>query len=372
MKPLIFEAYPGLAKLPWMELGEFPTPINKLENLGNDLGFRNLYVKRDDLSCRYYGGNKVRKLEWVLADAKAKERKTLLTIGGIGSNQVLATAIYGQKAGFKVVGLIFDQLNADYVRRNLLLDYKYNVEFVYASNIVLELFNFGLQYVVRYIKGEAPYYVPGGASSSIGNMGYVNAAFELRDQIKQGIFPEPDYILAAAGSLGTAPGLQLGCMLAGLKSRVIGVRVSMPWYITTKKYADRINELNRFMREIDTTVPLKKVVSGDLILLEDYLGKEYAAFTDGAQAMIKKVKELEGLMLDPTYTAKTLFGGLDWLKKQGEQDKTVLFLNTFNSVDLTDQFKDIKYQVLPRKLYKYFERPTQEEKAKLDFGDSQR
>ena len=88
--------------------------------------------------------------------------------------------------------------------------------------------------------------------------------------------------------------------------------------------------------------------------------------------MIKKVKELEGLMLDPTYTAKTLFGGLDWLKKQGEQDKTVLFLNTFNSVDLTDQFKDIKYQVLPRKLYKYFERPTQEEKAKLDFGDSQR
>ena len=151
------------------------------------------------------------------------------------------------------------------------------MEFVYASNMVLELFNFGLQYVIRYVKGEAPYYVPGGASSSIGNMGYVNAAFELRDQIRQGIFPEPDYILAAAGSLGTAPGLQLGCMLAGLKSRVIGVRVSMPWYITTQKYADRINELNRFMQEVDTTVPLKKVVPGDLILLEDYLGKEYAA-----------------------------------------------------------------------------------------------
>jgi D-cysteine desulfhydrase len=115
-----------------MEIGEFSTPINKLESLGNDLGFRNLYLKRDDLSCRYYGGNKVRKLEWVLADAKVKGRKTLLTIGGIGSNQVLSTAIYGQKEGFKVVGLIFDQLNADYVRRNLLFDYKFNVEFVYA------------------------------------------------------------------------------------------------------------------------------------------------------------------------------------------------------------------------------------------------
>jgi hypothetical protein len=83
-------------------------------------------------------------------------------------------------------------------------------------------------------------------------------------------------------------------MIAGLRSRVIGVRVSMPWYITAQKYADRINELNRFMQEIDTTVPFKKVGPRDRILIEDYLGKAYAAFTDGAQAINKKSKRTGG------------------------------------------------------------------------------
>jgi 1-aminocyclopropane-1-carboxylate deaminase/D-cysteine desulfhydrase-like pyridoxal-dependent ACC family enzyme len=361
LKPIIFETYRGLESIPWMGLGEFPTPIQKLEKLGEVEGFKNLYVKRDDKSSHIYGGNKVRKLEWVLADARAMGRKTLMAVGGSGSNQVLATTIYGRDMGFRVVGFVFDQLNAEYVRRNLLLDHHYGAELHYAPNLPVELLMFGLTYAWEGLRGEKPYYVPGGASSPIGNMGYVNAAFEIRNQVEQGEMPEPDYVLAAAGSLGTASGLQLGFKLAGMQTRVAAVRVSMPWYITTSKFASMIGNINTFMRKADPSVPEVKPRPEELIMLEDYLGKCYAAFTPECVSTIKKAKELEGLILDPTYTSKTLLGGLDWLKNRGEKEKVVLFMDTYNSVDLTPQIEGADYHTLPRSFYRYFEKPTQEE-----------
>jgi 1-aminocyclopropane-1-carboxylate deaminase/D-cysteine desulfhydrase-like pyridoxal-dependent ACC family enzyme len=290
-----------------------------------------------------------------------EERKTLITIGGSGSNQVLATTIYGKNLGFRVIGIVFDQPNAEYVRRNLLLDHHYGTELHYAPNIFAEFLLFSLTYTWERLKVEKPYYVPAGASSPIGNMGYVNAAFEIKSQVEQGEMPEPDYVLAAAGSLGTASGLQLGFKLAGMKTRVAAVRVSMPWYITTGKFASMMGNINAFMRRVDPSIPKVKPNPEDLIMLEDYLGKCYAAFTPDCVSIIKTVKELEGLTLDPTYTSKTLHGGLDWLRSQDETDKVVLFMDTYNSVDLTPNIEGANYKALPRSLHKYFEKPTQEE-----------
>jgi 1-aminocyclopropane-1-carboxylate deaminase/D-cysteine desulfhydrase-like pyridoxal-dependent ACC family enzyme len=361
LKPLIFEAYPNLSSIPWTELGNFPTPVQKLEKLGEAHGFSNLHVKRDDKSSPVYGGNKVRKLEWVLADAKAKGRGTLICVGGSGSNQVLATTIYGKQKGFRVVGVVFDQPNADYVRRNLLLDKHYGAELRFAQNTPIELVLFGATYAWEALRGEKPYYVPAGASSPVGNMGYVNAAFEIKNQVEQGSIPEPDYVLAAAGSLGTASGLQLGFKLAGMKTRVAAVQVSMPWYITADKFAGMIANINAFMRKTDPSIPEVKPKPDELIMLNDYLGKCYADFTPGCISILKQAKELEGLFLDPTYTSKTLHGGLDWLKTKGEQDKVVLFMDTFNSVDLTANIEGVDYKTLPGSLHRYFENPTQEE-----------
>jgi D-cysteine desulfhydrase len=318
-------------------------------------------VKREDKSSSTYGGNKVRKLEWVLADAGTQNRKTLITVGGSGSNQVLATTIYGRKLGFRVVGLVFDQPNADYVRRNLLLDHHYNAELHYAPNMPVELLLFGLTYAWKGLRGEKSYYVPGGASSPVGNMGYVNAAFEIKDQVERGEMPEPDYVLATAGSLGTASGLQMGFKLAGMKARVAAVRVSMPWYITAGKFASMMGNINAFMRKADPSVPEVKQKPEGLIMLGDYLGRCYAAFTPECVSIIKTVKELEGLTLDPTYTSKALHGGLDWLRSRGEQDKIVLFMDTYNSVDLTPNIVGADYKELPKSLHKYFENLTQEE-----------
>ncbi|MCD6479174.1 pyridoxal-phosphate dependent enzyme, partial [Candidatus Bathyarchaeota archaeon] len=108
LKPIIFEEYPGLEKLPWMELGDFPTPVEHLKCFGEAVGLENLYIKRDDRSSRLYGGNKVRKLEFILADAKERGRRTLITAGAVGSNQVLATGIYGRQLGFRVIGIVMD------------------------------------------------------------------------------------------------------------------------------------------------------------------------------------------------------------------------------------------------------------------------
>jgi 1-aminocyclopropane-1-carboxylate deaminase/D-cysteine desulfhydrase-like pyridoxal-dependent ACC family enzyme len=120
----LFKQYPKLEeKLPYISLGEFPTPVQKLERLGMELGVGNLYTKRDDLSGRLYGGNKPRKLEFILGDVLRSGAKEVITFGGAGSNHALATAIYSRQAGLKSISMLMPQPNARYVRNNLLVLY---------------------------------------------------------------------------------------------------------------------------------------------------------------------------------------------------------------------------------------------------------
>lgn len=361
LRPIIFDQYPGLDRVPWIELGDFPTPVGRLERFGEAVGLPQLYIKRDDLSSKIYGGNKVRKLEFILADAKSKKRKTLITLGAAGSNQVLATGIFGGKVGLRVKGLVMDQPNAEYVRRNLLMDKRCGVELHHAPNTPALFLYFAYLYLISWLRGESPYYVPTGASSPIGNLGFVNASFELKAQVEEGIIPEPDYIIVAAGSLGTAAGLELGCRLSGLKTRVVAVRVSMPWYATKNRFASMANRICRLMRKYSSTVPKLEISASEVILLEDYLGRGYAYFTKEGLRAVSEVKRLEGISLEGTYTGKALAGGIDWIMRRGLRDKVILFWNTYNSVDLSPLVMDIDYHSLPRPFHKYFEEPTQEE-----------
>ncbi len=361
MKPVINEYFPDLEKIPWISLREYPTEVEKLERMGEARGFSNLYIKRDDCCNPVYGGNKVRKLEYVLADALQKEKKTLITLGGSGSNQVLATGIFGAELGFDVVGIMMDQPNALYVRKNLLLDQYYGVKLVYANDALSEVVSFVIEYLRTELGGGKPYFVTAGASSELGNMGFVNAAFELKKQVETGDMSEPDYIIAACGSIGTSAGLNLGCKLAGLKTKVIAVRVAMPWITTKWRMRRMIRDINNFMRRYDTTVPRVDMLEEDLILLEDYLGEDYAAFSDCSCQCVDDMLEFEDIHLEHTYTGKAMGGGLDWLKKQGKTDETILFWNTYNSVDLSEKAATVDYKTLPAKFHKYFTEPVQEE-----------
>ena len=125
----LFERYPGMKdKLDHVPLGSFPTPVESLERLGREIGVNDLYVKRDDLSGEAYAGNKVRKLEFVLARVLAKGAKEVLTFGYAGSNHATATAVYAEQLGLRSISMLLPQPNADYVRRNLLLSYRCNAE----------------------------------------------------------------------------------------------------------------------------------------------------------------------------------------------------------------------------------------------------
>ena len=188
----LFEKYPLLREnLTYVPLGEFPTPVQRLERLGNQLGNIQLYIKRDDLSGKVYGGNKPRKLEFLLGNAIRSKAKEVITFGGVGSNHALATAIYARQLGLKSISMLMPQPNACYVRSNLLMSHFSGAELHLCGAGLESPINMPLVYmattyqVLRHALkcGRLPQLIPAGGSSPLGVAGFVNAAFELKQQI---------------------------------------------------------------------------------------------------------------------------------------------------------------------------------------------
>lgn len=365
--PLLFETYPKLKeRTPWIPLGNFPTPIQKLDNLGKEIGAGSFYVKRDDSSSSLYGGNKVRKLEFILAEARRRGANTLITVGAVGSNSALAATIHGQRLGMRTVLILTDQPVAEYAKKNMLLDYYHKAKMLRTSKQLMH-FIIGYQFLINIkpLKCELPYFIPIGGSSELGCLGFVNAAFELKKQVETGILPEPDYLFVAVGSIGTFCGLWLGCQLANLKTKVVGVKVSDRKKCNTKGAVTKINDICQYLRKTDAGFPQLKVSSSELTILEDYRGERYAQFTKEGMEAILLMYSLEKIELEGTYTGKTLAGALDYIKKNHLEDKVLLFWNTHNSVDLSHLIKNIDYHKLPPPFHEYFELPNQEFEAPL-------
>jgi len=358
----MFEVYPKLEeKVPWISLGNFPTTVHKLNNFGKEIGVENFYIKRDDQSSDIYGGNKVRKLEFVLAEAKKKNASKLITLGAVGSNHVLATAIFGQKLGMKTIGILFDQPIAEYARRNMLLMHYHGAKLAKAPSISALPFTFIYRYLANaeLLKGKVPYYIPAGGSSALGCLGYVNAAFELKKQVEEGQSPVPDYLFVPLGTMGTAAGIFLGLKLIEFPTKIVGVRVAEKWMCNAKKFASKVNRICSYLRRMDTSIPKIKISAKDAIILDEYFGKKYAQFTEEGIKAVLLMKSLEGIVLEGTYTGKTLAGAVDCIKKNNLQGKTILFWNTYNSVDLSHLTQSVNYKELPKALHKYFELPCQ-------------
>lgn len=322
--PALLRRYPGLSeRLPWRALGRWPTPARRLERLGPALGLE-LWLKDDGASAPRYGGNKVRKLEHVLAEAKLLGRKSLLTVGGIGSNQCLATTIHGRAQGFEVDIALFDQPVNEHVVDNLCSDQHFGAHFVYGGGFVRTAYRAVAQYASR----EAPYYIPAGASLPIGNAGYVTAALELAAQIKAGELPEPDYIYVAAGSCGTAAGLLAGCRLAGLRSKVVAVRITDAIVANAWNIAHNANALMAALRSFAPGMPDETFDAADLILETGFFGGGYGVVTPEGLAAVEAAKP--ALTLETTYTGKTLAAAVAHARRSSPETN-ILFWNTFNS-----------------------------------------
>jgi len=358
-RPLLFERFPELAEsIPWVSLGSFPTPVERMSKLGDHLGHDGLWVKRDDLSSEKMGGNKVRIMEFLLARMKAAGKEVAISPGALGSNQIMASAIYGHELGLRIVGVFFKQVSTDYMCKHMLIDRSMGVEFNHVKNPYLVPFAILYHYLrnVDWRKLEAPFYIPTFGSSATCALGYVNAMLELKEQIDAGLAPEPDYIFVTAGTGGTMAGIELGARLTGMRTKVVGVRIADWIAINEYVVASIVNRTARFLRKAGAPVAPLKYRGRDITLIHKFFGGEYAQVTDEALQARSLCDETEKLVLDTTYTGKTMAAMIDYLKINDLAGKHTLFWHTYNTKDLMPFLEgDVRVENLPKEFHCYFE-----------------
>ena len=357
----LFEHFPALGKqLPYAQLADLPTPVEKLSTLGGKIGVQQLWVKRDDLTGKVYGGNKIRKLELLLGQALRSQAREVMTFGFAGSNHASATSVYAKELGLRSISMLMPQPNAEYVRRNLLLSFASCAELHHYEDP--EALEAGVEHQLRrhFRKtGREPAVIPPGGSTPLGATGFVNAAMELKAQVDEGLLPEPDYLYAALGSTGTVVGLLVGLRTVGLKTRVKAVRVVGTDVIAAERPAQLFEETVDFLGSLDPRFPQLELAAEDVEVIEGFLGEGYALFTPDALAAIQEIKQTEGIQLDGTYTGKTLAALLADAEQGKLEDRVAVFWNTLSSRDFSNIIADIDYRRLPPDFRRYFEEDVQ-------------
>ena len=295
-----------------VSIGVFPTPVQKLENISRLLGTQ-VYVKRDDLTGLGLGGNKVRKLEYLLADAKAQGAEVVFTTGGAQSNHAMLTAAAARKLGMMPI-LILKKRGVTARQGNQLLEHLMGVDVRF-----MDTDDYADIYAEMDRVGKAlgrPYYkIPCGGSNALGTLGYVDCAREIRDQ---GL--HFDHLICAEGSGGTMAGLALGAKLYLPGTRVTGMMVD----------SDPFEEITVcLMREAAALLGADVQVSAEDFDLRDLCGPGYAIPSQEGNAAVAMMAENEGLFLDPVYTGKA-FAGLIAMAREGAFKPTdhVLFLHS--------------------------------------------
>ena len=366
-KPTLFDVYPNLeGKIPWISiLTGIPTNVDRLTELENYLKLNDgeIYIKRDDKDHKIYGGNKLRKFEFIFGEALKKKKKGIITLGGIGTNHGAACAIVAKELDLKCELFLSLQPVTWHVQRSLLLFHYLGAKLHFSKRFTL-----GVLKSLLFRMFHPKYYLMsiGGSpllrfGTHLGTIGFVNAIFELKNQIDEGILPEPDIIFVAAGSTGTSAGLTAGCKLLGLKTKVYPVNVSYDIVVNPKKLIRIANKSIKYLRKRDKSIPDVQVNKGDFDMIKGYLGSSYGVKTVKGQKAVDLVYELEGkklgFKLETTYTGKTIAAMLDFFEKEENKSKKVLFWNTYNSNDLDKYLRETEfdYEKLPKKFHKYYE-----------------
>ncbi|MFG2918606.1 pyridoxal-phosphate dependent enzyme [Kitasatospora sp. NPDC048298] len=326
--PLIHQRWPEVAvTLPHLSLGEAPTPVRPLTGLG----CRSEVWLKDESGYGNggWGGNKVRKLEWLLPEILHGRPRTVLTVGGLGTNWGLAAALYARQHGLDVALALIDHPVDDHVRAQLrrLRDSGATLHFAHTK---VRLLLTAPWLFARHTRGLAlPRYLPPGGSSPLGTLGYVECALELAEQVAQGLLPEPGWVVTAVGSGGTAAGLALGLRLAGLRTRVLGIVVNDTLHLDSATLIHLAAKSQSLLRNRGARPPRVQLGEGDVVAERGWLGPGYAHPTARARVARDRAASEAGLDLELTYTAKALAALLDLDAAGRFADGPVLFLNTF-------------------------------------------
>jgi len=315
-----------LARFPRHFLAHLPTPLERLDRLSRELGGPEIWIKRDDCTGLSTGGNKTRKLEFLMAEAEAQGTDTVMTQGATQSNHARQTAAFAAKLGFNCHLLLEDRTGSKDTNYNengnVLLDHLHGATTEIRPG-GLDM-NAELEAVAEAwrAKGSKVYTIPGGGSNPTGALGYVNCAFELVSQANdRGLVI--DRLVTATGSAGTQAGL-----VVGLKALNAGIPV-MGFGVRAPKPKQEENVYNLAVKTAEKLGCPGVVARGDVVADTDYVGEGYGIPRDDTLAAIRMFAELEGILLDPVYSGKGAAGLIDYCRKgRFAKGERLVFLHT--------------------------------------------
>lgn len=329
---ILTERFPRLASLPRLDIVRTPTPLERAKAL-SEFTEREIWIKRDDLTSNVYGGNKARKLAYILGRARAEGADTLITTGALGSHHALATAIHGSRAGFEVHAFLFPQPYTAHVDENLRAHGAVGTKLHPVRSPLLAMAAMQIEALKLRRRGKRPYVIAAGGTDSVGMLGYVEAGLELAAQLDAKMMPEPDVVYVALGSGATAAGLAVGLAAGGLPIPVRAVLVTSR-LVGNHAYLHRLMaQTIKELRAVEPRFPTVLDIADQMLSVDDtWLAIGYGVVTDEVTRVIE-ITAGDGITADPTYTAPTIATMMEDAESHGY--KRALYLHTLSSADLS-------------------------------------
>ena len=321
-----------LARFPRVRLFPTPTPLERMENFSRALGGPDIWIKRDDCTVVATGGNKVRKLEWLIGEARSLNATHIVTQGAVQSNHVRQTAAVARRFGMKCTALLEHRIETndrDYLNSgNVLLDKLFGCAIEYRPSGVDMNAEAEKKGQELRAEGVNAYVIPGGGSNRVGALGYVSCAQELMQQADE-MGLKIDLIVTATGSAGTHAGLVVGLHGINAQVPVLGIGVRLP------KDRQEAN-VHKLAEATADYLGMKGGIPRELVEANcDYVGAGYGIPTEGMAKAVQMLAREEGILLDPVYSGKAMARMIDLIRKGAiGADKTVVFLHTGGAVGL--------------------------------------
>lgn len=334
-----------LEKIPRIQLANLPTALEEMPSLSERLGGPKLYIKRDDTTGLAFGGNKARKLEFIMAQAKHEEADVIVTGAGFQSNWCTQVAAAARKLNMKVI-LVKQGPREGYDPSEY--DGNHLLHFILGSDVRVVADRY-IQDVSKRLceeirkEGHTPYFIPIGGSTPLGTLGYVNAVSEILSQADASKI-KVDYIVTATGSVGTQAGLILGAKILDSNIKTLGFSVLLPRPLVNNQIMNLIKSTSELL-SVDLLIEPE-----DIVVQDEYLGEGYGIISKEIVEAIRLVAETEGIFIDPVYTGKAMAGLIDQIKKgRFTKKETVVFIHTGGTAALFPYRIPIKAMIESKK-----------------------